>query len=230
MMSSEIADNAERIRQRIRQACERAKRSPDDVNWIAVSKTRPPEHIREAVVDAGLTVFGESRVQEAAQKIEHCPTGLGWHFIGHLQRNKARLAAALFDCVHSIDSLPILQALDAAAGQQGRFLDVFLQVNVSGEASKFGVAPAELNGLAMAAAGCRNLNLCGLMTIPPAVRNPPDARPFFRQLFDLSQSCSEAVGISNLGLSMGMSHDFEIAIEEGATWIRVGSALFGRRT
>ncbi len=229
-MTTEIANNVDALRQRIRQACERAGRSPDDVRLVAVSKTRSPEQIGEAIAAAGLTVFGESRVQEAAQKIEHCPSGVAWHFIGHLQRNKARPAAALFDMVHAVDSLPLLQALDAAAGEHGRCLDICLQVNVSGEASKFGVTPDDLNELAAAAASCRNLNFCGLMTIPPAVRNPDDARPFFRHLFDLRQSCRDAVGVTNLGLSMGMSHDFEIAIEEGANWIRVGSAIFGRRT
>lgn len=229
MMTGEIASNAGRIRQRIRQACERSGRSPDDIQWVAVSKTKAPEQIREAVTEAGLRVFGESRVQEAARKIEHCPTGLSWHFIGHLQRNKVRAAAALFEMIHSVDSLPLLRALDAAAGEQGRCLDICLQVNVSGEASKFGVSPGDLQGLAEVAAACRYVNLRGLMTIPPAVRDPRDVRPFFRRLFDLKQSCAGAVGISDLGLSMGMSHDFEVAIEEGATWIRVGSALFGRR-
>ncbi len=227
-MVTTLEQNVERVFRRIRQACLRAGRSPDEVMLVAVSKTKPPEQIREAVA-AGLTGFGESRVQEAAQKIEHCPSGLNWHLIGHLQRNKVRPAAALFDMIHSVDSLPLLRALDAAAGDRGRGLDICLQVNVSGEASKYGVAPADLVPLATAAAACRNLNWRGLMTIPPAVRNPADARPFFKQLRELRHACYDATGVANLGLSMGMSHDFETAIEEGADWIRVGGAIFGRR-
>ncbi len=224
-----IAERVELIRQRMDQACRRAGRPADSVTLVAVSKTRPPEQVAEAMA-LGLTVFGESRVQEAAQKIEQCPLGAVWHFIGHLQRNKVRQVATLFDMVHSVDSLSLLQALDAVAGEQGRRLDICLQVNVSGEASKFGVAPADLAGLAVAAAQCHHLQLRGLMTIPPAARDPEDTRPFFRHLHALRQSCYDAIGIDDLGLSMGMSHDFEIAIEEGATWIRVGSALFGHRS
>ncbi len=227
-MAATIEENIETIRARIRQACLRAGRSPDEVMLIAVSKTKPPQQIREAVA-AGLTMFGESRVQEAGQKIEHCPSGLTWHLIGHLQRNKVRPAAALFDMIHSVDSLPLLQALDAAAADRGRCPDICLQVNVAGESSKYGVTPAELLPLATAAAACRNLNWRGMMTIPPAVRNPADARPFFKQLRELRHACYDATGVTNLGLSMGMSHDLEIAIEEGADWVRVGGAIFGRR-
>lgn len=228
-MQDAIAANLEDVRARIAAACERAGRSPDDVTLIAVSKTRPPEAIN-AAASVGQVIFGESRVQEACRKAEACSVGISWHFIGHLQSNKVRPAAAVFDMLHSVDSVPLLRALDDAAAFNGRRLDICLQVNVSGEASKFGIAPGDLPDLVVAATDCRSLRVRGLMTIPPAVRDPEDARPFFRCLRDLRQTCYDAAGLEGLGLSMGMSHDFEIAIAEGANWVRVGTAIFGRRS
>ncbi len=227
-MDNPLENNLTAVRERIVGACERAGRSPQDVTLIAVSKTRSPDDVR-AVAGLGIDTFGESRVQEALQKIDGCPSHLHWHFIGHLQRNKVRPTVAVFDVIHSVDSLALLQALDAAAGEQGRQPSICLQVNVAGEASKFGVSPDDLPVLADAAAACHHLRWIGLMTIPPAVRDPGDVRPFFRCLRELRQICYDRTGIEALGLSMGMSHDFEVAIEEGATWVRVGTAIFGRR-
>lgn len=227
-MDEGIQQRAEALRRRADEACRRAGRDPDSVRILPVSKTVGPEAVC-AAADAGFDAFGENKVQEAMGKIPLCPSRLAWHLVGRLQSNKVRPAARLFSVIHSVDSISLLEKLDAAAAEEGRTLTVLLQVNISGELSKSGLAPAE----APAAAACANalprLVLAGLMTLPPADPDPEKARPYFRQLRDLRDSLQDRLGAPLPELSMGMSHDFETAIEEGATWVRIGSALFGPR-
>jgi pyridoxal phosphate enzyme (YggS family) len=216
------------IRGRIAQACARAGRKPESVNLLPVSKTHGPEAVR-AAADCGLSVFGENRVQEAKQKIPLCPGHLAWHLVGHLQTNKVKDAVRLFARIHSVDSLKLLAAIDAAGELTGRVMPVFLEVNVSGESSKFGLAPAEVPAVLAAANGLQRVQVDGLMTIPPVAEDPEQARPYFRKLRELRDGWRQATGFDLDELSMGMSQDFEVAIEEGATWIRLGTVLFGPR-
>jgi pyridoxal phosphate enzyme (YggS family) len=204
-------------------------RDAADVSIVAVTKTFGPDVVAEAA-DAGLTVMGENRVQEAVQKIPLCPGRLEWHMIGHLQRNKVNPIVGLVDMIHSVDSERLLLAIDRAAGTAGRVLPVLLEVNVSGEASKFGLAPDAVGPLVCASNELRNVTVRGLMTLPPFTPDPEDARPFFRELRELRDACMERTAADLPDLSMGMSGDFEVAVEEGATWVRLGSVLFGRRT
>jgi PLP dependent protein len=207
-------------------ACRRARRRPEEVKLIAVSKTFPPERIREAF-QAGLRDFGENRVQEAASKQ---PTlrdlEITWHLVGHLQSNKARRARELFQWVHSVDSVGIARKLDQVAGGAGR-LPVLLEINLGGEETKSGLNEAELPGVMADVLRVPNLELRGLMLIPPYFADPAQGRPFFQRLRSLSEK--HFAHLAGPELSMGMSHDFEIAIEEGATMIRVGTAIFGSR-
>ncbi|MGD1023860.1 MAG: YggS family pyridoxal phosphate-dependent enzyme [Candidatus Sulfotelmatobacter sp.] len=230
-----IAENIAYIRERIAAAALRTGRSPDEITLMAVSKTQPPEKIREAY-GAGLRVFGENRVQEFAGKV----AALGdlqdgeWHMIGHLQTNKAARTVEFFRAVDSVDSLKLAEKLDAAARSLGKRLDVLVEINVGGEVAKSGVAPdsRELEELLLAAPHLDGLIFHGLMTVPPFTENPGDARPYFRKVRELRDTIASrklpAVGMDQL--SMGMSHDFEIAIEEGSTCVRVGTAIFGERT
>lgn len=217
-----------RIRERIAKACERSGRKPETVNLLPVSKTYGPERVREAA-ECGLTVFGENRVLEARQKIPLCPGNLAWHLVGHLQTNKVKEAVRLFAMIHSVDSRRLLVAIDTAGELTGRIMPVFLEVNVSGESSKFGLAPADVPAILNAANGLQRVEIVGLMTMPPIAEDPEHARPFFQKLRALRDQWRPATGFALNELSMGMSHDFEIAIEEGATWIRVGTLLFGSR-
>ena len=202
---------------------------------MAVSKTHPPESIREAY-DAGLRLFGENRVQEFAGKAAALAdlAGAEWHMIGHLQTNKAGKTAELFNAVDSIDSVKLAEKLDAAARSLGRKLSVLIEINVGGEAAKSGVAPdsRELEEILLAAPRFEALEFRGLMTVPPFTDDPEDARAFFRRLRELRDTIAArklpAVGMNVL--SMGMSHDFEVAVEEGSTRVRVGTAIFGERT
>lgn len=228
-MAESFQERLERVQAQIAAASERAGRDPSGVTLVAVSKTHPPEAVREAA-EAGLRVFGESRVQEAQAKIPQCPGHLSWHLVGHLQRNKAGLAASLFDLVHSVDSLRLLEALDRAAAEAGKTLPVLIEVNVSGERSKFGVAPEEVPALLQAANSLARVEVRGLMTMPPFTEDPEGARPFFRELRERRDAWCTELGIPLNELSMGMTHDLEIAVEEGATLVRVGTALFGERT
>jgi hypothetical protein len=196
---------------------------------LAVSKTCGPDCIREAA-SAGLMDFGESRVQEAKQKIPLCPTALTWHLIGHLQTNKVKDAVHLFNLIQAVDSLKLLLAIETAAEAAGRVMPVFLEVNVSGESSKFGLAPEAVPGVLKTAESLRRVEIRGLMTIPPLTEDPEKARPFFRSLREHRERWRRETGFELRELSMGMSHDFEVAIEEGATWIRLGTILFGKRT
>lgn len=219
---STIAANLERVRERVARACERANRSPAEVTLIAVTKTWPAVAVAEAL-DAGVTDIGENRVQEAlakAAELEAFTPRPTWHLIGHLQTNKVRDAVRTFDTIHSADSERLLRAIDTAAAHP---LDVFLEVNVAGEESKYGIDPREVANLIAIARDLPQVRLTGLMTVAPRASNPEEVRPVFRQLATLAREH----GLPHL--SMGMTEDFEIAIEEGATHIRVGRAIFGER-
>ncbi len=216
------------INHRIEAACDRAGRDPSSVQLMAVSKTQTPDAIRE-VAALGIETFGENKVQEARAKIPLCPSRLHWHLIGHLQSNKAREAVRLFEMIHAVDSLSLLQALDRLAGEEGRTLPVCLEVNVSGERSKFGLSPNAVLETLRAANSLFKVKVVGLMTIPPATEDAEESRPFFRTLREMRDQMQDQVGLALPELSMGMSHDYEIAIEEGSTWVRVGTLLFGPR-
>jgi PLP dependent protein len=221
-------DRLAAIRERIRLACERAGRRPEDVTLVAVTKTFGPDEVREAA-DAGLSVFGESRIQEAAQKIPLCPGRLEWHMIGHLQRNKVKHVPALFRMVHSVDSARLLEALDETCEEAGCRMPALLEINVSGEGSKFGLSPEAVPAVLESSRALRRVDVRGFMTIPPFNPDPEAVRPFFRRLRTLRDQWRAGSGLELPELSMGMSGDFEVAIEEGATLIRVGSILFGAR-
>ena len=235
-----LRDNLTQVHQRIRQTCERVGRDPASVILIAVTKGLPLETIREAVA-LGVTEVGENRVQEAGAKIAGWSGGkVRWHLIGHLQRNKAKDAVELFDAIHSVDSLALAEELERQAAKQAEgsrvkgegtsreATDVFVQVNVSGEATKFGCSPKQAAGLAAHVMKQPHLRLAGLMTMAPFSNNPEDARPVFRALRELRDSLRAALHPSppTIHLSMGMSHDFEVAIEEGADVVRIGTAIF----
>ncbi len=231
-----LLDNISDIYKRISHAAMRAGRNPEDVRLIAVTKTVGIAKIMEAV-DAGLRIFGENRVQEAKTKIENLarlstadyqlPT-IEWHLIGHLQKNKAKYAVQLFDLIQSVDSGELASEIDRQAEKTGKIQDVLIEVKLSHEGTKHGVSRSGLTGLLEAANEMKHLNLKGLMTIPPFFDNPREARPYFRELRELrDKAVSE--GFSLPELSMGMSGDFEVAIEEGATMVRIGTAIFGER-
>ena len=228
MPEETIAERWEGVWARISAACERAGRSPDTVEVVAVSKKQTVETIREAAA-CGLVCFGENRIQEAAVKIPECPPGLRWHLVGHLQRNKTRPAAELFDVIHSVDSAELLQRVDAAAADAGRHLDVYLQVNVASEATKFGLSEEDVAGVLEASSKAFHVDVIGLMTMPPFHPDPAEVAQHFRALRTLRDRLQDETGIPLPGLSMGMSHDFEVAIAEGATAVRIGTALLGER-
>ena len=229
-----ISVNVAAVRERITSAARRAGRNADGVTLMAVTKTQPPERIREAY-EAGLRIFGESRVQDFAGKVDTLRDlkAAEWHMIGHLQTNKAAKTAELFRAVDSVDSLKLAEKLDAAARALGKKLDVLIEINVGGEAAKSGVAPDSLalEELLTAASRLEALAFRGLMTVPPFTDNPEGGRPYFRKLRQLRDviSARKLPGIAMDELSMGMSHDFEVAIEEGSTCVRVGTAIFGER-
>ena len=223
-----IAANLEEIRGRLTAAAERAGRDPASVRLVAVSKTYPAEAVA-AASSTGQRIFGESRVQEARDKIPACPSGLEWHFIGHLQKNKVRQALPLFPFFHSIDSAALAGAIDRIAGETGAEAQGLLEVNVSGEESKHGFTPDELRSQFPALAKLPHLHIRGLMTMAPYSDDPEDARPVFRKLRELRDELQSVHQHPLPELSMGMSGDFEPAIEEGATLVRVGSSIFGAR-
>ena len=226
--AEEIAHNLKSVRLRLRQACEACGRDPATVRLVAVSKTHPPEDVT-ACADAGQLLFGENRVQEALAKMPLCPSRIQWHLIGHLQSNKAAHAVEAFDYIHSVDSLPLLLRLDRLAAERGRRLTVLLEVNVSGERSKSGMAPALLHETLAAASSLQALTVAGLMTVPPANPDPETARPYFRELRRLRDNAEQSLGLALPELSMGMTHDFPVAVAEGATFVRIGTAIFGAR-
>lgn len=201
---------------------------PDDVQVLPVSKKKSPDAITEAA-EYGIEIFGESRVQEVIQKIPLCSSRLEWHMIGHLQSNKVQPAVEAFQMIHSVDSLKLLQVIDRVCDESGQSMPVLLQVNVSGEGSKSGFAPSEIAAVLDTAAEMRRTEIMGLMTMPPFNEDPDATRPYFAGLRELRDDLRERSGLPLEQLSMGMSHDFEIAVEEGATWIRLGSILFGER-
>lgn len=225
---SALAESLSGIRAKMAAACGRAGRRHDSVNLIAVSKTFPVDAIREAM-DAGLTVFGESKLQEAEPKIEMLPSSLHWHFIGRVQRNKVRKLLESFEAIHGVDSLRLAEHMNQVSSETGATRRIFLQVNIGEEDSKGGFAPGELGQAMEDLLKLNRLEILGLMAIPPADPNPEAARPWFARLRDLRDSLEKAHGVELPELSMGMSADYEIAIEEGATWVRVGSSLFGKR-
>lgn len=223
-----FAERLESVTKRMAEACGRAGRKDGDVRLVAVSKTFGPESIAEAV-EAGVSLFGESRIQEAKQKIPVCSSQLEWHMIGHLQSNKVKEAVRLFKMIHSVDSLKLLEVINEEAAKNGIEMPVCLEVNVSGEASKFGLKPEDVPEILEKSRKLISVRVAGLMTIPPFTKDVQEARPYFRRLRELRDETGRKAGIDLPELSMGMSNDFEIAIEEGATWIRVGSLLFGDR-
>jgi hypothetical protein len=224
----DLAANLETIRQRIRAACGRAGRAPDSVSLLAVTKTQPPEVVQTAA-KLGLILFGENKVQEAKAKIPLCPGNLRWHMIGHLQSNKCRDAVELFKMIQSVDSLSLAQEINKRAEQAARTMVVLLEVNVAGEASKFGYRPEQLLAELKELNALPRIEIHGLMTVPPWSAEAEKTRPHFRRLREIKAQCEQILGAPLSDLSMGMSGDFEIAIEEGATMVRIGTALFGPR-
>jgi PLP dependent protein len=227
-MSESFQERVDAVRRRIAEACARSGRAAADVAILPVAKTFGPDAVREAAA-CGFSVIGENKVQEAAQKIPLCPGHLEWHMIGHLQTNKVRVAAQLFSMIHSLDSLRALEAVDRECEAAGRVLPVLLEVNVAGERSKFGFPPDGVPAALDACSKFMHVDIAGLMTMPPFAEDPEEARPFFRRLRELRDGWREQCGVPLRELSMGMSHDFEVAVEEGATWVRLGTVLFGPR-
>jgi PLP dependent protein len=225
-MPKSVGANLETVRQTIARSAERAGRDPDEVVLLAVTKTLPVERIREALA-AGLRILGENRVQEALPKIEEIGTiNVGWHLIGHLQTNKVKFIESRFQMVQSVDGAGLAEALDRKLQSP---LDVLVEVNVAEEPQKTGLLPADLAAVAGAVNGAQHLRLRGLMTVAPMVPDPEAVRPVFRQLRSLRDETSQRLGVALPVLSMGMTDDYAIAIEEGATMLRLGRALFGPR-
>jgi len=226
-----ISENLKTVRDRITAAARRAGRDPAAVTLVVVTKTVSHERIREAVA-AGASVLGENRVQEAKEKIEALGRIASWHLIGHLQTNKAKYAARLFDLIHSVDNIALARELDKQAAKNGKVQDVLVEVNIAGEEQKAGAGIGGAPGLLRDAAKLGNIRVCGLMTMPPWSEDPEHSRPYYRKLRELAAAIEkEAIpGVSMRELSMGMSGDFEVAVEEGATLVRVGTAIFGERT
>lgn len=222
---STLEQNLRSLRERIAAAAERAGREADEVKLVAVSKTHPAEKVREAI-DAGQTIFGENKVQEAESKIDELrDRAIEWHLIGHLQSNKARKAVNLFDVIQSVDSIELAQRLERICDEEGREdLSVLVQVDLVGEETKSGISEAELPKLIDHLKACEHLKLKGLMILPPYFDDPEATRPYFKRLREIRDRL-----VPGGELSMGMSHDFEVAIEEGATIVRVGTAIFGER-
>jgi PLP dependent protein len=226
---SSILDNLERVREQIAQAAAKAGRDVKDVELVAIAKTHPAEKVREAV-EAGQTLFGENRVQEARAKISELSSNIRWHFVGHLQKNKVRQALPLFEMIHSVDSLALAQDINRIAEEDELYPKVLLEVNVAGEGSKFGFAPDDLREQMEALLALPRLSIEGLMCIPPLVVESEDSRKFFVQVRELRDSLEKEFNMKLPQLSMGMTQDFPIGIQEGATLVRVGTAIFGERS
>jgi pyridoxal phosphate enzyme (YggS family) len=226
-----LPDHLDSVQQRISAACGRSGRAPDAITLLAVTKTQPPETV-VAAAGLGLKVFGENKVQEAKAKIPCCSGRLRWHFIGHLQSNKVRDAVDLFEMIQSVDSLPLAREISRRAAAAAKTLPILLEVNLAGEASKSGYRPAQLIADLVEINSLPRIEIHGLMTVPPwsPEAEAEAARPHFRRLRELKTQCEEILGAPLPHLSMGMSGDFEVAIEEGATMVRLGTALFGPRT
>jgi pyridoxal phosphate enzyme (YggS family) len=226
---SSIAENLQRVREQITAAAAKTGRSIDDIVLVAISKTHPAEKVREAI-DAGQTVFGESRVQEARAKIPELPSNLRWHFVGHLQKNKIRHALPLFELIHGIDSLELAQDMNRIAEDEGLHPRVLIEVNVAGEGSKFGFEPERLRGEMESLLALPRLSILGLMCIPPIADEAEASRKYFVNLRKLRDRLQTEFHVDLAQLSMGMTQDYAVAVEEGATLVRVGTAIFGERS
>jgi PLP dependent protein len=224
-----VAENLARVREQITQAATKVGRSIDDIELVAISKTHDAAKVREAI-EAGQTLFGESRVQEARVKIPELPSNLRWHFVGHLQKNKIRNALPLFEMLHSVDSLALAQDMNRIAEEEGFHPRVLLEVNVAGEGSKFGFKPETLRAEMETLLALPRLSILGLMTIPPLAKEPEASRKYFLQLRELRDCVQTEFHVDLAHLSMGMTQDFAVAVEEGATLVRVGTAIFGERS
>jgi pyridoxal phosphate enzyme (YggS family) len=224
-----VSENLERVRDQIASAAQKADRSADDIELVAVSKTHDAARVREAV-EAGQQLFGESRVQEARAKIPELPSNLRWHFVGHLQKNKIRLSLPLFGLFHGVDSLDLARDMNRIAEEEGSHPRILLEVNVAGEGSKFGFKPDSLRGGIESLLALPRLSIEGLMTIPPLAEEAEASRKFFAELRELRQNLEKEFDVKLPQLSMGMTNDFPVAIEEGATLVRVGTAIFGERS
>jgi len=226
-----ISANIESVRERIAAACRRAGRRPEDITLVAVSKTFPAERIRE-VVRAGVSDIGENYVQEVLPKREALAgEPVRWHFIGHLQSNKAKSIASWVTMVHALDSRALAQELDTRAARANRTIDALVEVNTTGEESKFGITPDQILPFVRSLEGFSHIRICGLMTIGPFLPDPEGSRPMFRRLRELRETLARhsQQNLDPVHLSMGMTGDFEVAVEEGATLLRIGTALFGSR-
>src|SRR5262249_3514699 len=226
---SSIAGNLARVGEQIATAVAKSGRSADEVELVAISKTHPAEKVREAI-EAGQTLFGESRVQEARAKIPELPSNIRWHFVGHLQKNKVRQALPIFEMTHSVDSLPLAEDINRIAEEEGLYPRVLLEVNVAGEGSKFGFTSDQLREQMEALLTLPRVSIEGLMCIPPVAVQSENSRKFFVQLREFRDSLEKEFSINLPQLSMGMTQDFSIGIEEGATLVRVGTAIFGERS
>src|SRR6267378_6993098 len=226
---SSIAENLERVREQIAQAAAKVGRGGDGVELVAISKTHDAAKVREAV-EAGQTLFGESRVQEARVKIPELPSNLRWHFVGHLQKNKIRHALTLFELIHSVDSLALANDINRIAEEDGLHPRVLLEVNVAGEGSKFGFQPDKLRAEMESLLAFSRLSILGLMTIPPIAEEAEASRKYFVQLREVRDRLQTEFHVDLAQLSMGMTQDYAVAVEEGATLVRVGTAIFGERS
>ena len=224
-----IAENLERVRERIAQAASKSGRSADEVELVAISKTHEAAKVREAI-EAGQNLFGESRVQEARIKIPDLPSNLHWHFVGHLQKNKIRHALPLFEMIHSIDALALAQDINRIAEEDGLHPRVLIEVNMAGEGSKFGFQPEKLRAEMESLLALPRLSILGLMAIPPIAEEAEASRKYFVELRELRDRLQTEFHVDLAQLSMGMTQDYAIAVEEGATLVRVGTAIFGERT
>jgi pyridoxal phosphate enzyme (YggS family) len=226
---SSIAENLERVREQVARAAEKSGRNAEEVELVAISKTHEADKVREAI-DAGQRLFGESRVQEARAKIPELPSNLRWHFVGHLQKNKIRHALPLFEMIHSVDSLALAEDVNRIAEEEGLHPRVLIEVNVAGEGSKFGFEPEKFREEIESLLALPRLSILGLMTIPPVAEEAEASRKYFVALRELRDRLQGEFHVDLAQLSMGMTQDFAIAVEEGATLVRVGTAIFGERS
>jgi pyridoxal phosphate enzyme (YggS family) len=224
-----VAENLKGVRQQIAEAAAKVGRAADEIELVAITKTHPADKVREAI-EAGQTLFGESRVQEARAKIPELPSSIRWHFVGHLQKNKIRHALPLFEMIHSVDSLALAQEINRIAEAEGTHPRILLEVNVAGEGSKFGFPPDKLREQMEELLAPPRLSILGLMTIPPLAEEAEASRRYFVQLRELRDRLQAEFRVDLAQLSMGMTQDFPIAVEEGATLVRVGTAIFGKRS
>ena len=223
-----IAENLQRVREHMAHAAAKAGRPVEEIELVAITKTHPAEKVREAI-EAGQTLLGESRVQEARRKIPELPSNVRWHFVGHLQKNKVRHALPLFEIIHSVDSLALAEEINRIAQEEGLHPRVLLEVNVGGEGSKFGFAPEKLRKELESLLALPRLSILGLMCIPPIAQEVEASRKYFVQLREFRDSLQTEFRVDLAQLSMGMTQDYWIAVEEGATLVRVGTAIFGER-